>query len=434
MKIALFTETYLPTINGVVTHVKTLKDGLEALGHTVLVVTADSRVNNHVISDGVMYCPAVKVKKIYNYDVASPLSIDRLERIKSFNPDIIHIHNEFGVGISGILMARQLNIPLVYTLHTMYDDYIYYVAKTNAFGKVVTSASHFYAKMIAATASAITGPSEKVAEFFKACGVKKKVHVIPNSVELETFKPENADMNKAKEIRRNAGFKDDDMVFCFCGRLGKEKNVTLLLQYWAECVKHDDKLKLFILGDGPLHNQHCNEAKELGIDDMVSFAGRVEHNDLVPYYAACDAYITASLSDTCSISMLEGMAMHLPVLSLKDILNEGQVVDGVNGYNFTDAESMYFLLKKLRDMPKDELKAFGEQTRESIRNSGAVRLANDLLEVYKEAIVVNGNKKDKHIMRVKKRYRAIKHRKGKGRKLVLLSRLRANKMLQKLKK
>ena len=129
MRIALFTETYLPSINGVVTHVKTLKEGLEALGHTVLVVTADSRVNNHVIADDVMYCPAVKLKKIYNYDIAPPISKERLDKIKSFAPDIIHIHNEFGVGISGVLIARTLKVPLVYTLHTMYDDYVYYVAK-----------------------------------------------------------------------------------------------------------------------------------------------------------------------------------------------------------------------------------------------------------------------------------------------------------------
>ena len=156
MRIALFTETYLPSINGVVTHVKTLKEGLEALGHTVLVVTADSRVNNHVIADDVMYCPAVKLKKIYNYDIAPPISKERLDKIKSFAPDIIHIHNEFGVGISGVLIARTLKVPLVYTLHTMYDDYVYYVAKTKGFGKIVTSASHLYAKMLASTASAIT--------------------------------------------------------------------------------------------------------------------------------------------------------------------------------------------------------------------------------------------------------------------------------------
>ena len=408
MRIALFTETYLPSINGVVTHVKTLKEGLEALGHTVLVVTADSRVNNHVIADDVMYCPAVKLKKIYNYDIAPPKSKERLDKIKSFAPDIIHIHNEFGVGISGVLIARTLKVPLVYTLHTMYDDYVYYVAKTKGFGKIVTSASHLYAKMLASTASAITGPSPKVSEYFKACGVKKPVHVIPNSVELDVFKPENVDRNDAVRMRRKFGFADDDMVFCFCGRLGKEKNITLLLEYWAKNVRPEDKIKLFILGDGPLHEQHCKEADELGISDMVKFAGRVEHPDLPVYYACCDAYITASLSDTCSISMLEGMAMHLPVLSLKDDLNVGQVKDGINGYNFTDADSMYELLKKLRDMPKDELAEFGRQTRESIKTSGAVRLANDLLDVYKEAIEVYKKKNKKR--KLKKRYRVIRHR------------------------
>lgn len=409
MRVALFTEAYLPSINGVVTHVKTLKEGLEALGHTVMVVTADSRVNNHVIADDVMYCPAVKLKKIYNYDVAPPISIERLDKIKNFNPDIIHIHNEFGIGISGVLIARNLNKPLVYTLHTMYDDYVYYVAKNKAMGKMVTSVTHLYAKMLGAIAAAITGPSAKVSEYFKACGVKKKIHVIPNSVELDTFTPERADKVKAAEIRKNAGFNDDDMVFCFCGRLGKEKNVTLLLEYWAKNVKAEDKLKLYILGEGPLHDQHCDEAKQLGISDMVKFAGRIEHVDLIEYYAACDAYITASLSDTCSISMLEGMAMHLPVLSLKDDLNEGQVVDGLNGYNFTNADDMYMLLKKLRDMPKDELKKFGEQTRESIKTSGAIRLATDLLAVYDEAIKVSEKKKGKK-RKTKKRYKTLKRR------------------------
>lgn len=378
MRIALFTETYLPSINGVVTHVKTLKEGLEALGHTVLVVTADSRVNNHVIADDVMYCPAVKLKKIYNYDIAPPISKERLDKIKSFAPDIIHIHNEFGVGISGVLIARTLKVPLVYTLHTMYDDYVYYVAKTKGFGKIVTSASHLYAKMLASTASAITGPSPKVSEYFKACGVKKPVHVIPNSVELDVFKPENVD------------------------------SIVSINVFGLEYVRPEDKIKLFILGDGPLHEQHCKEADELGISDMVKFAGRVEHPDLPVYYACCDAYITASLSDTCSISMLEGMAMHLPVLSLKDDLNVGQVKDGVNGYNFTDADSMYELLKKLRDMPKDELAEFGRRTRESIITSGAVRLANDLLDVYKEAIEVYKKKNKKR--KLKKRYRVIRHR------------------------
>ena len=128
MRIALFTETYLPHINGVVTHVKILRDGLLQQGHEVLVVTADYQTRHHYIKDGILHCPAIKSKRFYGYGVASPFSRRRLKLVQDFHPDIIHIHNEFGIGLSGIFAAKQLHVPLVYTLHTMYDDYLYYVA------------------------------------------------------------------------------------------------------------------------------------------------------------------------------------------------------------------------------------------------------------------------------------------------------------------
>ena len=70
MRIAIFTETYLPQINGVVTHIKILKEGLEALGHTVLIVTADSKAHTHYLKDNVLHCPAHNLKRIYNLDLA----------------------------------------------------------------------------------------------------------------------------------------------------------------------------------------------------------------------------------------------------------------------------------------------------------------------------------------------------------------------------
>ena len=107
MRIALFTETYLPYINGVVTHVKLLREGLEKLGHTVLVVTSDPNTHHHYIEDGVLHCPAVKLKKIYGYGLASPYSHTRTKLLEEFHPDIIHIHTEFSMGISGIHIARK---------------------------------------------------------------------------------------------------------------------------------------------------------------------------------------------------------------------------------------------------------------------------------------------------------------------------------------
>lgn len=127
MRIALFTETYLPYINGVVTHVK-LRGRVWKAGTYRSGSHFRPQYPHHYIEDGVLHCPAVKLKKIYSYGLASPYSHTRTKLLEEFHPDIIHIHTEFSMGISGIHIAHKLKVPLVYTLHTMYDDYVYYVA------------------------------------------------------------------------------------------------------------------------------------------------------------------------------------------------------------------------------------------------------------------------------------------------------------------
>ena len=386
MRVALFTETYLPAVNGVVTHVKTLKEGLELLGHKAIIVTADSNVKKTQASKDVMYCPAVKLEKIYGYDVASPLSTDRLKMIKDFNPDVIHIHNEFGIGISGVLMARTLKIPLVYTMHTMYDDYVYYIANNDATQKLLTSATHKYAKILATAASAITGPSKKVEEYFRRCGVDKPVTVIPNSVETDVFNRYTVSKEKTAEIRQKYGFDENDIVFCFCGRMGQEKNICTLLEYWAKNVRPSDGVKLMLIGGGPQLEEFKEDAKKLGITDTVVFTDRVEHKDIPPYYAACDCYITASLTECHSISMMEGQATGMPVLTIRDELNMDQIEEGVNGFSFRNADEMYGHIMKLKAMSGEELDELKRKSRESIVSSGTKSIAEKLLAVYNTAI------------------------------------------------
>lgn len=384
MKVALFTETYLPYINGVVTHVKVLKEGLEKLGHEVLVVTADTNAKRHYIRDGILHCPAKSFKRFYDYGLATPVSSTRLKLIKRFDPDIIHIHNEFGIGFSGAMIAKRLKVPLVYTLHTMYDDYLYYIAP-RPFIPFVKKTSRKYARFLANNASALTGPSKKVEEYFRSCGIDKDVNVIPNPVELDIFQPHNIDESKKEAFRHKYQIEDDTMLVCFCGRLGREKSVDVLLRYWAKKVQREDNMKLFIIGGGPSEQELRELSKDLGIEDMVVFTGKVEHDELPPYYAACDLYITASLSDTNSISMLEAMATGLPVLHRYDPLNEGQVRNGVNGYIYHDADEMYNYLLLFRDQSPEEKERFRQSVRESVDQAGCENLANYLITVYSKA-------------------------------------------------
>ena len=386
MKIAIFTETYLPDINGVVTHIKMLKEGLESLGHEVLIVTADAKSRKHYTKEQVLHCPAVSAKRLYNYGLSSPLSLKRLQLLKKYNPDIIHIHQEFGIGLSGAVIAKILHKPLVYTLHTMYDDYIYYVAP-KPMVPLVRNMSHYYFKLLADNATALTGPSKKVEEYFKELGVHKPVNVIPNPVELDIFEPSNIEPEKKHAFR--AKYEVDDACFlaCFCGRLGKEKSVDVLLGFWAQTVKAEDKLRLLIIGDGPSKRELEEQAQALGIADTVIFTGKVPHEELPPYYASCDVYITASLSDTNSISMLEAMATGLPVLHIYDELNRGQVVDGVNGFIYRNAEELRACIDRLRAMPPEEREALSHSVRNSVSESGAQNLANYLVDIYSNVFV-----------------------------------------------
>ncbi len=381
MRIAIFTETYLPQINGVVTHIKILKEGLEALGHTVLIVTADSKAHTHYLKDNVLHCPAHNLKRIYNLDLASPVSRTRLKYLREFRPDIIHVHNEFSIGLSGMAIAKILKVPLVYTLHTMYDDYIYYIAPKPLI-PLTKKLSHRYFRMFPQNAAVVTGPSKKCQEYTYEIGSDKKVEVIPNPVELDAFAPQTSTPQQRAQIREQYHIPQDATVACFVGRLGREKSVDVLLRFWAQEMKPQDNMRLLIIGDGPEKEPLEQLAQQLGITDTVVFTGKVLHPDLPPYVHTCDIYVTASLSDTNSISMLEGMAGGLPVLQLYDELNADQVTDGVNGYMFRDAAEMGQRLRQIRDMEPEELQKLKTSVIQSVKNSGAQTLANYIQTIY----------------------------------------------------
>lgn len=381
MRIAIFTETYLPQINGVVTHIKILKEGLEALGHTVLIVTADSKAHTHYLKDNVLHCPAHNLKRIYNLDLASPVSRTRLKYLREFRPDIIHVHNEFSIGLSGMAIAKILKVPLVYTLHTMYDDYIYYIAPKPLI-PLTKKLSHRYFRMFPQNAAVVTGPSKKCQEYTYEIGSDKKVEVIPNPVELDAFAPQTSTPQQRAQIREQYHIPQDATVACFVGRLGREKSVDVLLRFWAQEMKPQDNMRLLIIGDGPEKEPLEQLAQQLGITDTVVFTGKVLHPDLPPYVHTCDIYVTASLSDTNSISMLEGMAGGLPVLQLYDELNADQVTDGVNGYMFRDAAEMGQRLRQIRDMEPEGLQKLKTSVIQSVKNSGAQTLANYIQTIY----------------------------------------------------
>ncbi len=381
MRVALFVETYFPFINGVVTHIKVLRDGLTQLGHEVLVVAADPTAKKHYVKDGVLHCPAHAMKRLYGFGLANPQSRTRMKILEDFNPDVLHMHQEFGIGYFAQLASKRLHKPLVYTLHTMYDEYIFYVAP-KPMVPAVRRASHVYVKKIARTAAAITSPSRKAQEYFDKCGIQKKVEIIPNSVEVEQFDPANFTPDTIAAIRKKLGIQDGYHAAVFVGRLGREKSVDVLIDWWAKYFTPEDKMHLVVIGDGPEMDALKAQAAGLGIADSVTFTGRVEHSDIAPYFSACDLYISASLTEMMSISMLEGMAAGLPIVQRYDELNAAQIEEGVNGYNYHTPEEMADTVRMLTSQSPEEKAEMKQRVRQTVLTKGSTDLARYMLGVY----------------------------------------------------
>lgn len=388
MRVAIFVDTYAPYINGVVTHVKLLKEGLEKKGHKVLIVTAKNKIKHHYIENDILFCPAVGFKNLYDYGLASPISRTRKKHLEKFKPDIIHIHQEFGIGLSGILSAKSLNIPIVYTLHSMYDEYLYYLLPkriTPIAKKVMRKYSKFFAK----NASSLTGPSKKVDEYFKQCGVTKQVNIIPNPVETSLFNLENVTQQQKDALRNELNLDKDIKILAFCGRLGHEKNLNLLFDYFKKVVEYDNKYHLLIIGDSPLRDEFVSYANSIDMQDKITFTGKIPHEKLPPYYSICHMYITASLSEVYSMSMLEAMSMGLPVLYIYDDLNKSQVIDKVNGYIYKNVTELIEALKDFDSKTDKEKFEMRVNTINIVKRLDTDTLAENILTIYNKCFEKN---------------------------------------------
>ena len=384
MKIALFTETYYPFINGVISHVETLRNCLEKQGHTVLIVTAAPGTREQRLQNNVLYCPAHAMKKAYGYGLANPYNLKRLAIIRDFDPDVLHVHTEFGIGVFGRFCAKRLRKPMVYTLHTMYDEYVYYMfpGKTAPVAKI---AMRRHINGMAKSAAQVVSPSNKVASYLSDSNASLKVSVIPNTVDLAKFYANNVNPAQVTAVKNKLGIAEDDISLCFVGRMGNEKSVDVLIEYFAKAAT-DSHFKLFLIGDGPEREKLEHLIKQLGIQEQVKLLGRIEHEEMPVYYQAFDLYTTASLTEMNSISFLEASASGLYTLQRLDEANRDQISPGENGDVFSNPDDFAELLHEYA--AQNTVQRLKTRTRvvNYAANYGTAEFSDRILQIYSSAI------------------------------------------------
>lgn len=387
MRIGLFTDTYPPYINGVSTSVFVLKKALEKQGHQVYVVTVNNNATKYQVEENghVIRVPAIPTG-IYDYRLGSVYPIKVVNIVRKWKLDVIHSHTEFSMGIFARFLAKQYNIPLVHTYHTMYEDYVHYITKgyfNKSSKKIVEYLTMFYCDK---TAQELIVPTQKTYDLFKQkYRFDKNINIIPTGLEVEKFYAENVNESKVQELKKTYELMKGDFVLIFVGRLAQEKNVEFLLDVMKDITKSKKNIKLLIVGSGPDREKYELIVKRAKLEKNVLFTGKVPYEEIPAYYQLSDVFLTASTTETQGLTVVEAMAGGNVPLCIDDEAFHLVVVDELNGLFFkTKKECRMQILKLYED--SSLRKKYANQARISAERCSSKYYAEGALAVYRRAI------------------------------------------------
>ena len=412
MRIGLFTDTYPPYINGVSTSIAMLKTALEKQGHEVFVVTVNADKLKYENEEKIIRIPGIPIG-IYDYRLTGIYPLRAIEKIRKWNLDIIHSHTEFGVGTFARLLAKQFDIPLVHTYHTMYEDYVHYITKgyfNRSSKKIVEYLTKFYCDK---TATELIVPTKKTYDLFKEkYRVDRNVHIVPTGIEVERFYKDQFKKREIDELRHQFGLKKDDFVILFVGRLGEEKSVDLLIESQVSLARTNPNCKLLIVGDGPDKEKFEKLVKKFRLKDNVIMTGKVPWEEVPKYYMLANVFATASKTETQGLTVIEAMAASKPVLAVDDDAFRMVVVNDLNGYLFSNKRQYKKQVRTLM-IDTDKLRSLSKQARITAESHSAKYFAEKVLDVYKTALgdryQQDDNRKKSFIERLKYNMRRSFH-------------------------
>ena len=406
MRIGIFSDTYTPFINGVSTSIVRLKKALEKKGHEVYVVTVNNEKMGYSYDEKerVMRIPALKAG-IYEYRLSMIYSFKAKKKIKELNLDVIHSQTEFGIGTFARLVAMELDIPIVHTYHTLYEEYLNSLTK-NKIKYMVNGFVEYLAEYYCdSSIGELIVPTAKTKEIFKKqYKFKREVHVIPNGIDLDKFSIENINKKELEKIKKQYGIKDTDFVIMYVGRLGPEKNITFLARAQKQIVKKHKNCKLVIVGEGPMKNEL--EKITSSIRENVIFTGKIPQSDIQYYYRLADVFATASKFETQGLTVIEALASGVCALCILDDSFKDALIDNVNG-NFFETEKEYVdLVDKLMTDEK-LLNKYKKNAIKTANEHSYLTFGDKVLEVYEFAIKNNKEKTTRYMDRFKKTVKGV---------------------------
>lgn len=375
-RIAIFSDSALPVLNGVSVSIDMLVRELRQEGHSVALFTA-SHFRYRDTDPNTYRFPAVQTPWTRGYPLAIPPFYPMFRRFRRQCFDVIHTHTPFTIGFAGLRWGQSEGIPVVSTYHTLYDKYHHYIPffpKRYLRYKIAKHTNYYFNAV-----ARITTPSEAAKRWLLRHSVARPIDVIPSA----PLPPKPIDR---AEARNELGMPAGNKVMLYVGRIAREKNMATLFQAAAQVMREDHATVLWLVGDGPYRGECVALTRELGIGDRVRFVGGVQRDAVDAYYAAADIFVFASMTETQGLVVGEAMQYGLPAVVVGGGGASATVVEGETGFVVrNDAEQMAgSILDVLRS---DETHArFCDAARMHGRAYTPRDMARAMVEVYDRAL------------------------------------------------
>lgn len=326
MRIACFTNTYLPHVGGVARSVATLEAACRGRGHEVRVVAPD--FENAQPAPNVLRVPAIQNFNGSDFSVRLPVPSVIREYVEEFHPDIIHSHHPFLLGDAALRESWKMRRPLVFTHHTLYERYTHYVPLDSpALKRAAIQLATEYANLC----DQVIAPSASIADLLRERGVETAIEVIPTGIDTAFFAA-----GDGGRFRHRLGLDASTHVIGHVGRLAREKNLLYLAEAVALRLRDDSSSVFLMVGDGDVRDEAAGIVRHAtGDPRRVVVPGKLIGQDLADAYAAMDCFAFASQTETQGLVLAEAMAAGCPVVALDGPGVREIVRHAANGYLLT---------------------------------------------------------------------------------------------------
>ena len=376
LRIAVFSDSFLPILNGVSVSIDSLVSELRNRGHSVHVYTASSPTYKDPDPNTFRF-PAIEVPVWKQYPLAFPPFYGMLRRFRRSQYDLIHTHTPFTIGFVGMRWAESHGLPLVSTYHTLYDRYAHYIRffPRRYIRFKIAKHTNFYYNQV----DHVITPSEASMRWLQRHSVTTDISVIP------TGAPRRRMMDRS-EVRNALGITPEQRILLYVGRLAREKNMSVLFEMAAAAFRQDPTLRLWLVGDGPYRNECAAMVRRLGIGDRVKFVGFVPRAEVDPYYEAADMFVFSSITETQGLVVQEAMAYGVPAVAVGGGGASEGIIDGENGFVVRN-DPLAFAERVVDTLADDILMAkLSEGAIQFVRLHGSAEMTDSVLSVYEKVL------------------------------------------------